>query len=703
MSPPLTHIQRFLRLYFAAVLGICCALGAGAQATGAGPGDSSTPRPVARSAGLRAEPITEPDSSISNWIQRGRTDGDVAFEMLALPPVDRDRSPEIVVLVEIDGPSLVKAVLGSTARVELYAHAFARDGQAHRLEESFTVDLKTQRDAVWQGGLKYQARMSLPAGSYDLHVLLKCLGSAAPTIRVQHFVIDDDTGQKPRVVAAVPPPPGRDVWLPVAGRGWRESPFVVEDRPVSPLARPVLVAGRRARAQVFAHRLPAGERGRVELVRSSSVIAGAALAIRDRAPSTGTDVESLAVGFEVPLVPPGEYGLRVSFSNGVRSPVVPVLMMPSKTRARRLLWADLRGNVPSASATTRSGRSRADAAESPTDERARRVGELKGSYADALALLAQGDGSAARAAVLDLESGVLLAGTFEDLQAAQKGVAELLAASDVESLLPVLLLHDDLYMTYRHRKLFALGTHSRTMIETLAELYGRRGGTEGSRVVAARALASLAGRLQEANLPSNSRRLYRRAIDFDPQNRVALLGLAISHERYGEYSLALGFLETLVASHPAFGEGMLRLAVNLERIGVRQRSQELLARVRQSESPDWVRSLAAQESARMLVEDDKLDEAAILLERSLEELSKRDLGSVYLLTHIYDRRREAYRALELVKNLPASANGASPRKTYDSWPEAELEEIRGELTQAATVRASLVARALGRPGTTEGS
>ncbi len=655
-------------------------------------------------AAITAEVISDPDPRIASLIRGDRTDGKLDFEFLALPLGGSAGGSKIAILVELDGPSLLKASANGSALVEVYAYAFAKQGtEVHRLAEAFTIDSQAMDEIVWQGGVKYYGQLSLPAGRYDLHVLVQSHHSDSPTVRVQELLVPSGESRRTRILAIVPPPPGRDVWLPVSGRGWSDHPFVVDEQEVSPLVRPVFVGGRRAGAHIFAHRLPAGDRGRIELLRAGSVVASAALAVGDRGPRSTSGTEAFDVGFEAPRVAPGEYGLRVAFSSGVKSLEIPVVMMPAETRARRLLWADLRGNLPSAVNTLNGTAPITPDAKSaevpdPSVEQNLRVGRLQQAYRDALSLLAHGQGAAARAAVLDLESAVLTGSSFEELQAAQLQVVDRLAIADIESLLPVLILHDELYLTYRNRKLFGLGSHSRALIEKLAEIYARRGGTEGSRVVAARALASLAGRLQEANLPSNSRRLYQRAIDFDPHNKTALLGLAISYERYGEYSQAIGFLETVVGAHPSFGEGLLRLAVNLDRLGVRQRSQELLTRVVDSEAPDWVRSIAFQESARLLMESDQLDQAASLLERGLEETSDQ-YGTIYLLTHIYDRRREAYRALDLIKSMPTSAtNGISARKIYDGWPAASLEEIRVELSQAAAVRASLLAKALGSPG-----
>ena len=659
--------------------------------------------PFAAGPTLQAHRI--PEADLASLIREGWEEGDIAFEALAVPLRDEQGQSIVAVFVEIDGPSFLRSnpdggasADGAQAELYVYTSGSGQEFTTH-IAEAFAFEGQETADVVWQGGLKYYSRLSLPPGHHDLHFLLRSPQSTSAAVRTQRLSVPDTHEiRRPRILPVVPPPPGRDGWLSVRGTQLgSDYPFMVTGRAISPMVRPVLVAGRRMRCHLFAHGLSNGGSGRVELLQGSTVVASAALALADRRPDPVGDGESLDVGFESPRVSPGAYDLRVTFEGGVKSVAIPVLVLHQNTRERSLVWADLRGHLPDASSVAATDLDASTAAPDQLSAEDLQVDGLRAAYRDALALWGQGRRSAARSAVLDLESSVLTGGALEALQAAQLQVAEQLASVDIESLLPVLILHDELYVTYRQRKLFSLGFNARAMIEMLADLYAKRGGTEGSRVVAARALASLAGRQQEANLPSNSRRLYRRALEYEPTNRTALLGLAISHERYGEFSQAIPYLESLVQAHPRFGEGLLRLAINLNRLGVRQRSQQLLDQVVGSEAPIWVRSLATQESARLLIEAEQLDQAAELLEKSLEEVSRLD-GSVYLLTHIYDRRREAFKALELIKSLPSDASAQlSPRKTYDGWPESSLSEVRSELTEAAAVRAVLVTRALASP------
>ncbi len=650
---------------------------------------------------LQARKLRGLKAEVAGLILGGKPGGDIAFEALATPLRGTGGKAHVPLFVEIDGPTFLQANQSGTARVEVYAYALTADQQvASFLAEAFAVNVQELGEAVWQSGLKYYGHLELPPGEYQLRTLVRNHQSAAAALREMTLTVPAfDALQEPFLMPVFQPPSARDAWLPV--REWQappEYPLWIEERAVSPAVRPVLIAGRRVEAHALAYGLPAGAiQGRIELLQAGVAVTGADLEVAAVRGKSG-DLETVAIAFDLPEVEPGIYSLRVALAGGKSAPT-PVVVLQHGARDRGLLWTDLRGQLaggarmreePAAAVPEEAEQQVGRAAKRQEQRRVRRLAER---YRQALTLLGQDSPhSAARSAMLDLEASGLTDGTLQSLKSAQLAVAEQLGAGDAESLLPVLVLHDDLYAIYRRRSLYSLGFHARGMVELLAELYAERGGTQGSHVVAARALASLGGHLQAANLPSSSRRLYRRALEHDAANLAALLGLATSYERYGDYSQTVEILENLVAAYPKSGEGLLRLAINLDRLGVRGRARSLTEQAIELEAPDWVRSLAHQKLSRFLIETGDLDQAAQLLEACLEEIPGQH-GSVYLLAHIYDRQRQPYKSLELLQTL-APGPEPSARKLYDSWPEATLATIRRELSEAAAVRASLVASIL---------
>jgi tetratricopeptide (TPR) repeat protein len=649
---------------------------------------------------LQAHTLRGLRADVAGLILGSESGGDIAFEALATPLRGIDGKAHVPLFVEIDGPTFLQANPQDTARFEVYAYALGADAQVvSYLAEVFAVDVRELGEAVWQSGLKFYGHLELPPGEYRLRILVRNYHSRASALRELPLTVPAfDQLRRPFLFPVFQPPPNRDVWLPV--REWQsesEYPLWIDGHAVSPAVRPVLPAGRRVEAHVMAYGLPAQLTwGRVELLRDGAAVASADLQLSpERQPVGAGELEAVAVAFDVPEVSPGAYSLRMEV-NGAPSATVPVLLLEQGARDHALLWTDLRGQIGGggggvAKETVAAARTTGEPVPRGKQEE-RQVGRLAEGYRQVLAALGRNHGSEARSALLDLESGVLTDGTLETLTAAQLSVAEELSKKDVESLIPLLVLHDDLYAVYRQRSLFSLGFHAREMIELVAELYAERGGSRGSHIVAARALASLGGYLQEANLPSSSRRLYQRALAHDDHNVAALLGLATSYERYGDYPRTVEVLEDLVAAHPKSGEGQLRLAVNLERLGSGARARQLVERATEVEAPDWVRSLAFQMLARILIQIGNLDRAAEVLEQVREELPELH-DSAFLLAHVYDRLRRSRASFELLESVPETRD-PSPRKIYDSWPEAPLADVRHELAEAAAVRIASIAKIL---------
>lgn len=676
--------------------------------------------PFAAGTVLRGHTLRGLTGEVAGLILNSEQGGAFAFESFATAwrPVDGDKV-YVPVLVEIDGAGFLENNQAATARVEVYAYALGADkAVAGYLAEAFAVDVQELGEAVWQRGLKYYGHLELAPGSYDLRILVRNYQSRAMALRrIALEVPAPRDFRDPLVLAPIfSPPEDREAWLPVlerdAGILETDYPFVIEERALSPVALPVLTARRPVEAHLLAYRMPAGTLdGRVELRGDDGTVESVPLQVLRRQPGTGDGPEALAIQFEMPKLEPGSYTLRAELGGGkqkARSAPLAVVVLAAETRERSLLWTDLRGQIvtdaPAAVAAqvpVEAGGRKLEARTQRREERRQqlaereRLGALASRYRQALAFYGREGAAAARTALFELESEVLTDGDgdSQSLRNAQLQVAEQLAAKDVEALIPVLVLHEELYLTYRQRRLYSLTASSRALIEMLAGIYAERGGTQGSGVVAARALASLGGYLQEANLPASSRGMFQRALEFDPRSDTAMLGLATSYERYGEYSKAIEVLERLAVSHPDLAECRLRLAVDLKRLGVRARSVELLEQAIELEAPAWIHSLARQELARSLIETSSLEEAAAVLEGGLGAGAEQ--STVALLAHVNDRLRRPARSLELLESIaPRRAAGASARKAYDSWPEGPMDAVRRQLAEAAAMRRGLIGELL---------
>ncbi len=669
---------------------------------------------------------------VATLVLRGEPGGNFSIEALATPlPSETTDKAEVALFVEIDGASFMDVNRSRHTRVEIYAYALSGTAVVDYLADIFVVDTTQLGELVWQSGLKFYGHLRLPPGEYTLRVLVRNYQSKAAALRELSLKVPDFSARGSAPITLFPGPQNRDAWMPV--REWQTEgpmteatyPFIADGEPLSPATRPVLVAGRKTEAFLFLPTLAPAvtPAARVELVHGSTmsesvVVAAANLDSLEPCSGRQSGPGCWRIQFTAPQAEPGSYRLRTILTDdtaddtkGMKSPGIPIMLLGGQVRERDLLWTDLRwllsgekedkaDRVVAAKAVNSTPQAKPAAEPSKRAERRRRR-KLAEKYRLALAELRSDSQTSGRSAILALESQVLQEGsrgTIGSLQAAEMAVVEELADRDVESLLPILMAHDELYRTYRQRNIFSLVSHSRTMIERIAMTYAERGGTEGSRITAARALANLAGYLQAANLPAGSRRLFKLSLSFDPRNEAALVGLAASHEKFGDYLEAAHYLENLVEVSPNYGEGLLRLAVNLRRMGDRSRANELLLQATGDRSPTWVRVLARQEAARGMIESGQLEDAATILERAAE-FAPRQNSTQVLLAYVYDRLGRNRQAADATETL-TSTTTTSARRTYDTWPSLPLEQGRHELGDAAQARAGSLRNALGN---TEGN
>ena len=166
---------------------------------------------------------------------------------------------------------------------------------------------------------------------------------------------------------------------------------------------------------------------------------------------------------------------------------------------------------------------------------------IAAGYRDVLLTLGATGRDAALSALYAFETGFMEGRAPKDERSsfdAEVEVVRSLGRRDIESLVPVLVLHHDAYPMYVERRKPILAGHSSRVAASLADLYAREGGTEGSRVLGARALASLGIFAQQAGVKLQGLGLMLHALEYDPTNEAALLGIATVHERSGNYHRA---------------------------------------------------------------------------------------------------------------------------------------------------------------------
>lgn len=330
--------------------------------------------------------------------------------------------------------------------------------------------------------------------------------------------------------------------------------------------------------------------------------------------------------------------------------------------------------------------------------------EVQTRYRQILAAWAGGQNGKAVTDLMTLETSVVHdddPGSRKRLLKAEESIIHEIGASNLETLVPVAMLHHEAYRRYlehgaKGRSLLLV--HSRGMTRDLAILYKEQSGSEGAALVSSRILTSLGGMLQQYAQQLPAAEMFYQAVAFDPRNTAAMIGLAIVYEKNSQYETAVDLLHKLLAADPGHEEAKLRLAVNLKRLGKADPARKLLEELVKSKTPSWVTSLAAEELARLDSEQGAPAAAQKVLEAAIERFP--DEARLYVqLAAVLDRKGEmrgAQALMEKVLTLPASTAGSS-RLLYNTTRQETFAEARRFLDENARSRLSLLAEALSVP------
>lgn len=322
--------------------------------------------------------------------------------------------------------------------------------------------------------------------------------------------------------------------------------------------------------------------------------------------------------------------------------------------------------------------------------------DLLAGYREVLLILGEGQVSDAEFALETYERGSLVGRSARDLGRlfdAEIEVVRWLAGRDIEALVPLLVLHHRSFSRYVANGEPFLAAHSSRIAASLADLYARAGGTEGSRVLGARALATLGIRSQRAGMKNEGPALMLAALAHDPRSEAALLGIAAAHERTGGYEKAVEHLENLVRVAPDHREGQLRLGINLARVGEVGRAEKMLRRLTTGDADDWVAVLAYEELGRLLLAAERPQDAQKLLEAGLARFPAEGALRTALVLAL-DSQKLHRQALAIMEELPwvEPETGASPRLLYTRGPQETFTAAEAALAESAAPRAKRLAQ-----------
>ena len=330
--------------------------------------------------------------------------------------------------------------------------------------------------------------------------------------------------------------------------------------------------------------------------------------------------------------------------------------------------------------------------------------EIQSRYRKILAAWAGGQTERAATDLMAMETSVVTdvdPNSRKRLLKAEQAIIHEVGAANLETLVPIAMLHHEVYRRYleQGRGHALVLSHARGMTKDLAILYREQSGSEGAALVSSRILTSLGALLQTAYQQLPAADLFTLAAEMDPRNTAALLGLSTVLEKNARYEATAETLRRLIQADPDHNEGKVRLAVNLHRLKQTEEARTLLEGVIASEAEAWVVSLAIQELAALHQEAGKLDAARKVLEAGIERFPS-DPRLYVQLSSVLDRKgesRSAHALMEKVIELRQQAPEAAARFLYNTVREETFIEARRFLDENARSRFSVLAQALDTP------
>jgi tetratricopeptide (TPR) repeat protein len=647
-----------------------------------------TELPAAATDQLRADQLGSIAAQTAALLLSGQRGGEVAGSMIwsIRSEAPQDGLLEVPFFVELEGNSLLEEQPGPILNVGVFAYAISGEGRlVGHLAQGLSLDLRTHGDRLLASGLKFAGLLRLPPGLHSLRLLARNQDSDHVFLTISQIEVPV-IGQEGKTL--LPPVFAEQAssWVLVKQSNLETGSvgLRLDGDLVLPAAR-VVVESRAPTRLVLGG---AGWTGQTGVTARVLDLQGRQVAAPMVTIGKGVGVPEGPVSFfEATLgafdLPIGWYTLEVILddetSGARRVRHIPVAVLSERTRD---VWASL----DSASDTERQTRpgSGGEATEMAD-------ADIVASYLSILRRLAEGDGYGARDGLVELERAVLAGNprSLAALERIERRVVRQLSESDAGVVVPILLLHRDVFRQYLAVRDDRLADHTWRLVAALAEDAPqtlRSGQWAG---FAETLLVALAADLVRASQVGSAIELLEHAVDVAPQSHAALLGLGATYERTGDYGEALSPLRQLIRHHPESAEGALRLAINLARTGDPREGLQIFKTLTSDPTPGWIQILAYQERARLL----PAHSAEALLREAVSRFPSNQALQIQLAS-LLDRHGRALDAAALIDRLTsrAAVPETSPRVRYLAWPALGLEEeIHGYEHRAERETTALVA------------
>jgi VWFA-related protein len=279
------------------------------------------PRPYASLSPL--ERLLASGDLVTGGTRGGGVEGRLAVAAFASPA----EAPQVPIVLELPGASLVAGDKGEKTGIEIYAYANDASGTlADFVVSEMALDLAKVRTTLETGGIKFYGTLYLPPGDYGVRVLVRNAATGRSGVFSANVRVPAMPGGAPTVL---PPffPEAAGRWVMVRANPRADAPARAADYPFAvggeafiPAVMPSVANGTEARVAVFTYNFGGGAKPAALSVHGEIVGADGAgrpveLGVVKESDSERGGGRKLLLSFQPSGLPAGRYALKVSVTD----------------------------------------------------------------------------------------------------------------------------------------------------------------------------------------------------------------------------------------------------------------------------------------------------------------------------------------------------------------------------------------------------
>jgi VWFA-related protein len=233
---------------------------------------------------------------------------------------DGKGAAHVPVVVEVDGPSLLAGKQDPTLPVEIYIYALDQNGSVQDfVTQTLGFDLTKAESQLRQGGLRYFANLELGPGKYSIRTLVRNGNTGGSSLRVTDLTVPAQGA--PALLPAIFQEAGQGRWINQRMKkpGQPDPPylFMLKGQPWVPTGRPALAAGQDARVILQGYNLGGDWKAEAKVLDAAGrEVPGGALKLGEKEAASGAEPVRVTATFRPPNLPPGDYTLSVTVTDG---------------------------------------------------------------------------------------------------------------------------------------------------------------------------------------------------------------------------------------------------------------------------------------------------------------------------------------------------------------------------------------------------